>query len=86
MKAKFEVTVEDVKTSRVKEDTCPLSGEFVHKGKEVKAKISFTAEDQSVFDSLFGDVGNTVTFSVVKNAQTSLVDHEDPGEDQDEEE
>ncbi len=86
MKAKFEVTVEDVKTSRIKDDTCPLSGEFTHDKKDVKVKMTFTAGDQSVFDSLFGDVGNIVTFSVVKNAQTSLADHEDPGEESDEEE
>lgn len=81
MKAKFEVIVEDVKTSRVKEDNCPLSGEFAYDGKDVKVKMTFTSEHQEVFDSLFGDVGNTVTFAVLKNnAQTTLVEHSEETE------
>lgn len=82
MKSKFEVTVEDVKTSRVKEDACPLSGEFTHNGKDVKVKMTFTSEHQEVFDSLFGDVGNTVTFGVLNNAQTTLVDHSEETEEE----
>lgn len=44
----FETEVKDIKTSKVKDDTCPMEGE------------------------LFGDVGQTVTFAIVDNAQQSL--------------
>lgn len=82
MKAKFEVMVEAVKISRVKDDDCLLSGEFVHDGKDVKVKMAFASEHKTTFDSLFGDVGNTVTFGVLNNAQTTLVDHSEETEEE----
>ncbi len=68
----FEMTVDDVKTSRIKDDTCPLSGEFVHNGTEVKVKMVFSADAQDIFDEMFGGVCRTVTFVVKDNAQQEL--------------
>lgn len=71
MKPEFEMKVDDVKTSRVKDDTCPLSGEFVYEGVKVKVAMVFTS-DALTFDEMFGGVGKTVTFAVVDNAQQKL--------------
>jgi len=68
----IEMNVDDIKTSRVKDDTCPLSGEFNYQGTDVKVKMTFTADAQDVFDDLFGGVGRIVTFAVVDNKQQTL--------------
>ena len=72
MKPEFEAVVDDVKTSRVKDDVCFVSGEFTHGGVDVKVKMTFTADAEDVFDDMFGGVGKTITFQVVDNAQTTL--------------
>jgi len=74
MKPEFEMVVDDVKTSRVKDDTCPLSGEFTFNGVDVKVKMVFTADASDIFDDMFEGVGKTVTFTVVDNAQQRLVE------------
>jgi hypothetical protein len=71
-KFEFEVSVDDIKTSRVKDDTCPISGEFNYQGTEVKVTMLFKADAQDVFDDMFGGVGKTVTFAVVDNKQQTL--------------
>jgi len=68
----IEMNVDDIKTSRVKDDTCPLSGEFNYQGTDVKVKMMFTADAQDVFDDLFGGVGKTVAFTIGENAQQTL--------------
>lgn len=82
---RFEVEVDDIKTSKVKNDTCTMSGEFERDDKTVKVSMVFSASFKELFEEIFGDVGNTVTFSSVRNAQTSLDDHaeeEDPDEEE----
>jgi len=74
MKPEFEVVVDDVKTSVVKDDTCPLSGEFTFNGVDVKVKMVFTADASDVFEEMFDGVGRNVTFAVVDNAQQKLVE------------
>ena len=69
---KFEMQVKDVKTSRVKDDSCPLTGEFEYGDSIIKVKMVFTSDDGDIFDELFGGVGHTVTFSIVENAQQTL--------------
>lgn len=71
-KFSFEVKVDDVKTSRVKDDTCPVSGEFVYDGTEVKFKGTFKADAQDVFESMLGGVGSIVTLAVIDNKQQTL--------------
>ena len=73
-KPEFETIVGDVKTSRVKDDTCLLSGEFNYNGTDVKVKMTFTADDSDVFDEMFEGVGRVVTYRVVDNAQQTLVE------------
>ena len=74
MKPEFESKVDDVKTSRVKDDVCLVSGEFTHNGVDVKVKMTFTADAEDVFDDMFGGVGKTVSFKVVDNSQMTLVE------------
>lgn len=69
---RFETIVEDIKTSKVKEDICPLKGELEYNGREVKFKIVASSVNKDVLEELFGDVGATVTFEIVDNAQQSL--------------
>ena len=68
----FEAEVDDVRTSRVKNDKCPISGKFNYQGTDVKFTMMFEADAQDVFDDMFGGVGKTVTFAVVDNAQQTL--------------
>ena len=75
MEFKFEMTVDDVKTSVVKNDHCPLVGDFTFDGVDVGVKMTFTAAFSKVFSDMFGDVGNTVTFAVIENDQKSLVSY-----------
>lgn len=78
---KFEVDVGDIKTSKVRNDTCIMSGEFDRDDNTVKVSMVFSAPFKKTFEEIFGDVGDIVTFSVVRNAQTTLDDHngeEDP--------
>jgi hypothetical protein len=70
----FETEVRDIKTSEVKDDTCPMDGELEYNGREVKFKIVASSDNRSVLEELFGGVGHTVTFEIVDNAQTTLLD------------
>lgn len=69
---RFETEVIDIKTSEVKDDTCPMEGELEYNGREVKFKIVASSVNKDVLKELFGDVGQTVTFEIVDNAQQSL--------------
>lgn len=68
----FETEVKDIKTSKVKADTCPMEGELEYNGREVKFKLVASSVNKDVLKELFGDVGQTVTFAIVDNAQQSL--------------
>jgi len=70
----FETEVKDIKTSEVKDDTCPMDGELVYNGKEVKFSITASSANRVVLEELFGGVGRTVTFQIVENAQKTLLD------------
>jgi hypothetical protein len=70
----FEMEVKDIKTSEVKEDTCPMEGDLEYNGREVKFKIVASSDNRSVLEELFGGVGRTVTFKIVENAQKTLLD------------
>ena len=80
---KFEVEVDDIKTSQVKNDTCPQSGEFEMDGEEIKVTMTFSSPNKAILENLFGEVGRTITYAVVQNSQTTLEDHtEDPGDEE----
>lgn len=68
----FETTVKDIKTSEVKDDTCQTEGELEYNGREVKFKVGASSVNKDVLKELFGEVGQTVTFEIVDNAQQSL--------------
>lgn len=70
----FETEVKDIKTSEVKDDTCPMEGDLEYNGREVRFKIVASSNSRSVLEELFGGVGKTVTFQIVDNAQKTLLD------------
>ncbi len=70
----FEVEVKDIKTSMAKADTCPMEGELNYHGRDVKFKITASSDNKDVLEELFGGINQTVTFEIVENAQTSLLD------------
>lgn len=70
----FETEVKDIKTSEVKDDTCPMEGELEYNGREVRFKIVASSDNRTVLEDLFGGVGRTVTFQIVGNAQKTLLD------------
>jgi len=70
----FETEVKDIKTSMVKDDTCPMDGVLDYHGREVKMKVIASSENRDVLEELFDHVGATVTFQIVGNAQQTLIE------------
>lgn len=69
---RFETTIGDIKTSRIKKDTCLISGMIEWHGREVAVTMTLSSDEETVFDDMFNGVGSTVTFEIVDNAQQTL--------------
>lgn len=73
----FEMSVKDIKTSVVKQDTCPMEGTLLHNGKDVKITMVASSDEEDVLYDLFVGVGAIITFKIVPNAQTALFGEEE---------